>query len=149
MSRIAKKYSSSRYSHTSLRRSSSHPRGGSMRTTADALACTCIGVADCEGAVTVAIKLGAATFATGLVECQLDYQNSSRRERNGAVERGGLYPEPRRAAAFAAAVALHVLRRSTNLANSSLPLPRDAIQQDSRRGLFFHLIDVAVFDLAH
>src|SRR5258707_8664443 len=92
-------------------------------------------------------KLGAATFATGLVECQLDYQNSSRRERNGALECGGLYPEPRRAAAFAAAVALQVLRRSTSLANSSLP--RDAIQQDSRRGLFFHLIDVAVFDLAH
>src|SRR6266446_8845235 len=61
MSRMAKKYSSSRYSHTSLRRNSSHPQGGSMRTTAGALTCTCIGVADCEGALTVAIKLCATT----------------------------------------------------------------------------------------
>src|ERR1700720_2478706 len=71
MSRMAKKYSSSRYSQTSPRRSSSQPRGGSMRTTAGALACTCIGLADSEGAVTVAIKLCATTFARGPAKFQI------------------------------------------------------------------------------
>src|SRR5689334_12360823 len=76
---MAKKYTSSRYSQTSARRNSSHRRAGSIRTTAGAPACNCVGVPDCEGAVTVAIKLCAATFARGPMKSNLDYQNSSQR----------------------------------------------------------------------
>src|SRR6266436_6902883 len=42
-----------------------------MRTTAGVLACTGIGVADCEGPVTVTIKLCATAFARGPVKFQI------------------------------------------------------------------------------
>src|SRR5689334_8872861 len=147
MSRMAKKYSSSRYSQTSARRNSSHPRGGSIRTTAGAPACNCVGVPDCEGAVTVAIKLCAATFARGPMKSNLDYQNSSQRAETAPWSAAVLFILSLEGPRFCSRCHTTRLRRSTNLTNRSTP--PDATPRDSRRGLFFHLVDVAVFNLAH
>src|SRR6266849_3589056 len=140
MSRHTKKNSSSRYSQTSARRSSSQPRGGSMRTTEGTLACSGRGATDCGGAVTDAIDLAL----------------SSRGKRAQCFRKTAARKPSARTAFRLPEIARRAAKKPGYLRDScgakrqrTKKTTRQNARAQSRSSLFLHLLDVALLNLAH
>src|SRR6266852_9528430 len=135
MSRHTKKKSNSRYSQTSARRSSSQPRGGSMRTMDGALGCSARGATDCGGAVTDAID-PALSSRGKRAQC---FRKTAARKPS-AITTFRLPEIARRAAKKPRHVRDSCWAKRQRTKKST----RQNARAQSRSSLFLHLLDVAL-----